>query len=172
MFSRSKFGEDWELGALLVPGAWGLGKCLSKFVSNHLQNLGASTAVLLSHAHVAKSWQEVVRPAVPRLLLRLLVLQILGLLGGDLVLQVADLLLVLRYLHRERQEGLVAGSTRPLALLSNHMLLLVTLQLLNLLKQLVEQEKGLGCQRLVEDLWVEVSSLNGHLDLLDEHPQL
>ena len=109
---------------------------------------------------------------MPRLLLRLMVLQILGLLGGDLVLQVADLLLVLRYLHRERQEGLVAGSTWPLALLSNHMLLLVTLQLLNLLKQLVEQEKGLGCQRLVEDLWVEVSGLNGHLDLLDEHPQL
>ena len=88
---------------------------------------------------------------MPRLLLRLLVLQILGLLGGDLVLQVADLLLVLRYLHRERQVGLVAGSTRPLAMLSNHMLLLVTLQLLNLLKQLVEQEKGLGCQRLVGD---------------------
>ena len=106
------------------------------------------------------------------LLLRLLVLEILGLLGGDLVLKVSNLLLVLCYLHCEGQKGLVAWGTRPLALLSNHVLLLVTLQLLYLLKQLVEQEQGLRCKRLVEDLWVEVSGLNGHLDLLDEHPQL
>ena len=106
------------------------------------------------------------------LLLGLLVFQILGLLGGDLVLEVANLLLVLGYLHCERQKGLVAWGARSLALLSNNVLLLVTLQLLYLLKQLVEQEKGLGCQRLVEDLWVQVSGTHGHLDLLNKELQL
>ena len=106
------------------------------------------------------------------LLLGLLVFQILGLLGGDLVLEVANLLLVLGYLHCERQKGLVAWGARSLALLSNNVLLLVTLQLLYLLKQLVEQEQGLRCKRLVEDLWVEMSSLHCHLDLLDKHQSL
>ena len=59
-----------------------------------------------------------------------------------------------------------------LALLGNNVLLLVTLQLLYLLKQLIEEEQGLRCKRLVEDLWVEVSSLHCHLDLLDKHSQL
>ena len=58
-----------------------------------------------------------------------------------------------------------------LALLGNNVLLLVTLQLLYLLKQLIEEEQGLRCKRLVEDLWVEVSSLHCHLDLLDKNFQ-
>jgi hypothetical protein len=95
---------------------------------------------LFTHAHVAQAGQQVLWPAVACLLLWLLVLQILGLLGSDLVLKVANLLLVLCYLHCEGQKGLVAWGAWPLALLSNNVLLLVTLQLLYLLKQLVASQ--------------------------------
>ena len=52
------------------------------------------------------------------------------------------------------------------------MLLGVLGQRLDLLEQLVEEEEGLGGQRLVEDLGIEVARLYGHLYLLDQQPQL
>ena len=93
-------------------------------------------------------------------------LQVIGLLGGDLVLQVLDLLL--GFGDVDGQHAHVSGAQRLLVL---HRVLIV-LQTLDLLQQLVQQHQGLRGQRLVEDLRVEVARLNGHLDLLNQQLQL
>ena len=56
--------------------------------------------------------------------------------------------------------------------LGQGVVLLKCLQCLDLLQKLVQQKKGLRSQRLVQNLGIEVSGLDGHLDLLHQHTEL
>ena len=95
----------------------------------------------------------------------ILALQVSCLLSRDLVLQVGDVLFSLGDVHAYTQE--FAAVVHGLLRLGHGMALLQGLQGLDLLQKLVEQDQGLRCQGLVENLRVQMSSLNGHLDLLD-----
>lgn len=94
----------------------------------------------------------------------ILALQVSCLLSGNLVLQVGDVLFGLGDVDADGEQ--LAAVVHRFLRLGNRVTLLKGLQGLDLLQKLVEQNQSLGRQRLVENLGVQVSSLNGHLDLL------
>ena len=95
----------------------------------------------------------------------ILALQVSCLLSGNLVLQVGDVLFGLGDVDADGKQ--LAAVVHRFLRLGNRVTLLKGLQGLDLLQKLVEQNQSLRRQRLVENLRVQVSSLNGHLDLLD-----
>jgi hypothetical protein len=82
--------------------------------------------------------------------LGLLVLQIHGLLCGDLVLEIGDLLLVFGDLNAEGEQRLVVwAAASGAAGLGHGVLLLALLQSLDLLQQLVQEKQSLRGERLI-----------------------
>ena len=80
-------------------------------------------------------------------------------------MQVSDVLFGLCDVDADGEQ--LAAVVHGLLRLGHRVTLLKGLQGLDLLQKLVEQNQSLRRQRLVENLRVQVSSLNGHLDLLD-----
>lgn len=101
----------------------------------------------------------------------LLRLEVSCLLSRNLILEVLDVLLRFGYVDRDSQETAAVAAHRFLRL-SHGVLLLKRLQGFDLLQELIQRDECLRGQGLVKYLRIEMSSLDRHLNLLNENAQL
>ena len=92
-----------------------------------------------------------------------------GLLCGNLLLKAGDLLF--RFVHlRDELHHARPTTARPPK--SHRVLLAELLEYFDLMEKWIEEDQRLRSQRLVENLWIQVTGLHGHLNLLNENTEL